>query len=156
MRRVDSVSMSLFVVAGVIAIIFAYAYYMYSSYKDYIVADGQVVTVKSGEHGRGNASVGKLPLLTVSGTVINYEYYVNASHYSGIGRKKGGDTLKGGENIEIFYDPNKPERSTLETRFDWAYFGALFIFLFVVLIAERRWYMLRLNHGKVQKTDNNA
>ena len=148
MRRIDSISGLLLLLASVIIIFIAYAGYIYSSYKTYIVAEGEVVAVKSGEHGRGNASVGKLPLLRVSGTVVSYEYYVNASQYSGIGRIKGGDTLKSGEIIEVFYDPKKPKNSTLEKKFNWAYFGALFLFLIVLLLAERRWHKLRLRSRK--------
>ena len=73
---------------------------------------------------------------------------MNASQYSGIGRKKGGNTLKEGEIVEVFYDPKKPKNSTLVKDFDWAYFGSLVLFLAVILFAERKWHKLRLKRIK--------
>ena len=143
MRRLDSISLVFFGLVGTLVAIMLYAHLTYFSLQSYLVTCGQVLSTTSLRHGDRSDIVGKPSLLVVNEIFLRYEYFVDSVSYSGLGRIKGGHHLNSGALLEVYYDPENPESSTLDRSYDWAQFLALYIFLLVVLFAEWKWYKYR-------------
>jgi len=144
MKRFDSISTILFVIAAFIAILLGYSFYVFSKYENYTSTDGSVLVNQSANMGR--ISGGKMPLFSLPGATINYEYSVNGKKYLGASHEILESKLQEQEWIQVYYDPSEPENSVLNLKFDAGYFFVLVLFLILILVAEYLWYKFRYHY----------
>jgi len=145
MKRFDSISVVLVIIGLLCLIQAASAAITYETVKNWDVTYGYILSEKEIRQG-DSLYPGKGPVFMVKIGTIAYGYKVESSTYRGVGYKKGVDTGLYGNAIQVYYNPDNPEQSTIDISFDWAYFLTWMLLGVAVFSLEYFWYKLRVKY----------
>jgi len=145
MKRVDSLSVFM-IMLGLLCIAQAATSLIdYNSTKDWSVTTGSIISAKDIAQGE-SLYEGKGPVFMVKIETVAYAYEVESQTYKGLGYTQGTETPASGNSVIVYYDPEEPQKSTIDPTFDWAYLITWIILSVSVFAVEHFWFRLRVKH----------
>ena len=147
MARMDSIAYILIALASICVFQSISVVFSYWSVDEWIRADAQHLWAAEQRLG-DTGSRGKMPALQVSGSKVQYSYWVDGTQYYGIARASDGTNRYMSSSFDVFYNPSDPEISTTTRSLPWGIVGMWLIFTIASLSALYGWVRIKVKYEK--------